>query len=64
MKEERIIDMMKRIDQYIRGGLTQEEIDELWIEFIKEPEWYRIFETDLHIRSLIKSINIKKEVDK
>ena len=55
---------MKRIDQYIRGGLTQEEIDELWIEFIKKPEWYRIFETDLHIRSLIKSINIKKEVDK
>ena len=46
--------MMKKIDRYIRGELAQGEIDELWIEFIKEPDWYRIFETDLHIRSLQK----------
>ena len=58
MNETRIIDMMQRIDSYIRGRLNQQEIDELWIEFLKEPEWYRIFETDLHIRSLIRKKGI------
>ena len=54
MNEKRIIDMMQRIDLYIRGKLNQQEIDELWIEFLKEPEWYKIFETDLHIRAIAK----------
>jgi len=54
MNEKRIIDMMQRIEKYILGKLTQKEIDELWIEFLIEPEWYSIFETDLHLRSLIR----------
>jgi len=47
--------MMQRIDLYIRGRLSQQEIDELWIEFLKEPEWYKIFETDLHLRAIAKN---------
>jgi len=54
MNETRIIDMMQRIDSYIRGRLNQQEIDQLWIEFLKEPDWYSKFETDLHLRSLIR----------
>ena len=54
MNETRIIDMMRRIDSYIHGRLNQQEIDELWMEFLKELEWYKIFETDLHLRSLIR----------
>ena len=54
MNEKRIIDMMQRIEKYILGKITQKEIDELWIEFLIEPEWYSIFETDLHLRSLIR----------
>ena len=34
--EKRIIEMMSRIDGYVRGRLTQEQIDELWVEFLKE----------------------------
>jgi len=33
-------------------------IVEPWIEFLKEPEWYKIFETDLHLRLIpVKSGN-------
>ena len=47
MNEKRIIDMMQRIEKYILGKITQKEIDELWIEFLKDPEWYIILKTDL-----------------
>jgi len=40
------------IEAYILGRLNQKEIDELWIEFLRSPEWYDLFETELHLRSL------------
>ena len=52
MNEKRIIDMMQRIEKYILGKLTQKEIDELWIEFLKEPEWLKIAETEINLRAL------------
>ena len=57
MNEKRIIDMMQRIEKYILGKITQKEIDELWIEFLKDPEWYSIFETELHLRSIARKFN-------
>jgi len=44
------IETMKKIDQYIRGELKDSEIDELWIEFLKNPELYDLFETELLLR--------------
>jgi hypothetical protein len=49
--------MMSRIDAYVRGRLNQEEIEELWIEFLREPYWFRIFEVDVNLRALIKEVN-------
>lgn len=43
-------EIMKKIDQYIRGDLKDSEIDELWIEFLKNPELYDLFETELLLR--------------
>ena len=57
MNEKRIIGMMQRIDSYIRGRLNQQEIDELWMEFLKEPEWYKFFETEVHLRSIARKFN-------
>lgn len=54
MKEQEKIQLLERIDQYIRGELSQDEIDELWKQFLQHPEWYDWFETELHLRSLIK----------
>ena len=53
MNEKRVIDLMHRLDHYICGRLNQQEIDKLWIEFLREPEWFKIFETDIQLRWLL-----------
>ena len=53
MTKERIVKMMSRIDDYVRGRLTQEQIEELWIEFLKEPYWYSIFLVEVNLRDMI-----------
>ena len=57
MTEERIIEMMSRIDDYVKGRLCQDQIDELWVELLKEPYWYRIFKIEVNLRTLIKDLN-------
>ena len=37
MREE--IELLKTIDVYIKGRLTESEIDELWVSFLKNPEY-------------------------
>lgn len=54
MNEQEKIQVLEKIEQYIQGELSQGEIDDLWILFIQNPEWYDWFETELHLRSLIK----------
>jgi len=58
MSDRRIIFMMKKIDRYIRGELDQGEIDQLWIEILKEPEWLEILEMDVLLRMDIKNPEI------
>jgi len=41
--------IQEKIEQYIRGELTHRQIDELWVEFLKAPEWYEYFDTWLHL---------------
>jgi hypothetical protein len=53
MKNKKAIEVSKRIDAYIRGKLSQSEIDELWLIFLKNPHYYELFETELHLRNLI-----------
>ncbi len=52
MKNKETIEISKRIDAYIRGNLSKKEIDELWLLFLKNPHYYDLFETELHLRSL------------
>lgn len=47
-------EILKEIERYIKGELSQPEIDALWMEFLKNPEYYHLFETDLHFRQLAK----------
>lgn len=54
MKEQEKHQLLEKIDRYIEGELSQDEIDDLWKEFLKHPEWYSWFETELHLKSLIK----------
>lgn len=43
------IERLQQIDKYIRGELTEHEIDLLWIEFLESPQWleYLIIELTL-----------------
>lgn len=54
MSNQNNIEILKSIDRYISGDLSQNEIDKLWIEFLQHPEYYKLFETELHFRGLIK----------
>lgn len=52
MKNIEIIEVSKKIDAYIRGDLSKREIDELWLQFLNNPYYYELFETELHLRNL------------
>lgn len=54
MKEKEKIKILEKIDLYIQGKLSQDEIDELWKTFLKHPEYYNWLETQVHLRSLIR----------
>ena len=38
--------------KYIKGELSQEEVDKLWGEFLKDPERFERFLTLLHIEAI------------
>jgi len=49
MKNHRIYNQVER---YILGKLNPEEIDELWMAFLANPELYDVFLMELHLRYL------------
>ncbi len=53
MKKQEKLKFLRQIEQYTRGQLNQEEIDELWKKFLQYPDYYRLFEVELHLRNLI-----------
>ncbi len=58
MNESKKIELLKSIDSYIKGRLSQKEIDALWIEFLKYPEMFRYFETEVQIQDMIRKGNV------
>ena len=54
MTEKEIIQMQKLIEAYILGKLALREIDLLWNEFLKEPEWNDLIEAQLYLISYTK----------
>ena len=51
------IEHLKQTDRYIRGELTLKEIDQLWIEFLKDRE---LFEDFIIYLGLLKILHQKK----
>jgi tetratricopeptide (TPR) repeat protein len=51
------IQIYKQIVRYIDGKLSQEETEQLWEEFVKYPEYYKMFETELHLRDVAREAN-------
>lgn len=48
------LEIHERINKYILGKLNQKEIDELWIEFLKDPKLFDYFMIELHLYALKK----------
>lgn len=45
------IEVLETIDKYVRGELNTEQIDDLWSQFLLEPEYYGWFEVELMLKS-------------
>ena len=58
MREEKTIRMMQQIEDYVLGRLSASDIDRLWIEFLKAPNWYEIFEIELMLRMMGREKNL------
>lgn len=46
------IEMQQACENYILGRLSQEEIDELWVQFLKAPDLFEYFEIYIHLSTL------------
>jgi len=52
--------MQEKIEKYVRGELSCEEVDELWAIFLSDPDWYEYFSTWLHLVAIEIEL-VKKE---
>lgn len=48
-----------QITRYIKGELNDREEDLLWIEFLKNPDYYELFETELNLADLYQNKNFR-----
>lgn len=53
MDNSRDLDLEKQIDAYIKGRLHESEVDQLWIELLKRPDYIDLLETELIIKLII-----------
>ncbi len=49
------IEISRQITRYIHGELNDEEEDQLWVEFLKDQQRFRQFETELNLYDLFKN---------
>ena len=50
----------KEIDAYLKGNLSEEEVDQLWVELIKNPEYIDLLETEIAVKQILESRAKKK----
>ncbi|RNC83004.1 MAG: tetratricopeptide repeat protein [Balneola sp.] len=46
-------DILKKIDAYLKGTLSDNEIDQLWVEFAKNPELLDLLELEVGVQKII-----------
>jgi len=47
------IEIIKKIDAYVKGKLSPEEIEDLWVEFLKNPEYLSYLDTATNLNAVI-----------
>lgn len=48
-------EISRQITRYIKGKLQPDEVDQLWIEFLKDPTRYEDFIIEVHLVMLLES---------
>lgn len=61
MVNSREIELRKQIDSYIKGTLSEEEIQALWNEFAKNPELLDILEVEVNVKEIIEQRSKNKK---
>jgi len=49
------IDMVKRIDAYIKGNLSEDQVEDLWRDLLKNPAYIDYLETEIGVKGIIES---------
>lgn len=58
MREDEVV---KQIDDYLKGMLTEKEIDFLWAEFLRNPDYFELFKTEVIAREYFQKEIIKRD---
>ena len=45
---------------YIKGKLTPDQVDELWVEYLKDSEQYECFLIELHLAAILRECKVEK----
>lgn len=61
MIQELNYDIENRIDLYLKGRLSQDQIDDLWVELIENPECYDYLKTVVSLRNIYKDQKINTQ---
>ena len=56
-----IKEIQKRIDAYVKGSLTEDQISELWVEFAKQPELLESLELEVGVKEIIEKGFVAEE---
>lgn len=61
MAEKINIALQERMERYLNGGLSEQEIDELWAELITSDYYLDYLYTLANLRALFQAKQVKKE---
>jgi len=48
-------ELIKKLDAYVKGKLSSAEVDELWVELLKKPEYLSYLDTLTNVKAIIES---------
>ena len=54
-------EISQAITRFLKGELNDEEIDQLWEEFLKDPELFYLFETEVNLYHMLKEQRSENE---
>lgn len=49
------IEIIKKIDAYVKGKLTAQEVEDLWVEILQKPEYLSYLDINVNLNELIRS---------